>query len=76
MKMKYNIYIKIQNVNSKKYPFNRVQNIQQNYSFIKNEENYSKFQNEAKIWLLSRPEAPVQVKDPLKWTKLGPINDP
>ena len=25
----------------------------------KNEENYSKFQNEAKIWLLSRPEAPV-----------------
>ena len=72
------IQFKIQ-FNSKQnpeYSFNRVQNIQQNYSFIKNEENYSKFQNEAKIWLLSRPEAPVQVKDPLKWTKLGPINDP
>ena len=28
-------------------------------SGTKNEENYSKFQNEVKIWLLSRPEAPV-----------------
>ena len=43
----------------KKYSFNRVQNIQQNYSFKKIEGNYSKFQNKAKIWLLSPPEAPV-----------------
>ena len=42
----------------KKYSFNRVQDIQWNYSFKKNEENYSKFPNEAKIWQGSPPEAP------------------
>ena len=42
----------------------------------KSVENYSKFQNKAKIWLRSPPEAPVMVIDPLKWTKKGPTNDP
>ena len=42
-----------------KFSYNRVQTIQQNYSFIKNVENYSKFQNRAKIWLRSPPEALV-----------------
>ena len=32
----------------------------------KNVENYSKFQNKAKIWLWSPLEAPVYVIDPLK----------
>ena len=39
----------------------------------KKEENCSKFQNEAKIWLRSPPEAPDR---PLKWTEIGPTNDP
>ena len=50
----------------KKCSFNRVQNIQKNYPLKKKEENYSKFQNNAKIWLGSPPEAPVKVIDPLK----------
>ena len=54
------------NIHSKKYSFNRVQNIQKNYSIKKNEENYSEFQNKAKIWLRSPSEAPVWVIDPLK----------
>ena len=58
-----------------KYSFNKVQNIQLNHS-LKNEENYSKFQYKAKIWLQSPPEAPVWVIDPLKWTEIGPTNDP
>ena len=39
-------------------------------------ENYSKFQNKAKIWLRSPSEAPIEVIDPLKWTKKGPTYDP
>ena len=50
---------KIRNIHSKNYSFNRVQNIQWNYSFKKNEENYSKFQKKTKIWLRSPPETPV-----------------
>ena len=30
----------------------------------------------AEIWLRSPPEAPVQVKYPLKWTEVGPTDDP
>ena len=65
-KTKFKIFIQ-KNIHSKqnpKYSFKKIF-IQWSpeYSielFIhKNEENYSKFQNEAKIWLLSRPEAPV-----------------
>ena len=67
---------KIRNIPSKKYSFNRVQNIQQNIHFKKNEENYSNFQNKAKIQLWSPLEAPVQVTDTLKWTEIGPTNDP
>ena len=66
----------IRNIHSKKYLFNRVQNIQQNYSFKINEENYSKFQNKAKIWLRSPPEAPVKVIGSLKWAEIGLTNDP
>ena len=82
-KTKSKIFIQ-KNIHSKqnpKYSFKKIF-IQQSpeYSielFIqKNEENYSKFQNKAKIWLRSAPEAPVQIIDPLKWTKKGPTNDP
>ena len=43
---------------------------------LKNEDSYSKFQNKAKMWLQSPPEAPVQLIHPLKWTEIGPSNDP
>ena len=39
----------------KRYSFKRVQNIQQNYSFTKNEGTCSTFQIEAKIWFEARP---------------------